>query len=137
MICHWEEYNLGPTKPLAERFHATINRKHTILINGNLHEKLGRPTAVKLMFDRVNGVIGVVAASETMKDSFPVRAPVSGRHRLIRAVPFCRFFGIQITGTNLFQDPEIDEDGVLRLNLNGTIPLRKSSLKGRRSSLAN
>ena len=125
MICQWEEYDLGPTQARTERVHATINRKNTILINGNLHTRLGNPGAVKLLFDRVNSIIGVAPVPETMANSFPVTAPAAGRHRLIRATPFCRYFGISIDGTTHFREPEIDENGVLRLNLNATSPVRR------------
>lgn len=129
MIRHWEEYEDGPTQPIAERLHATINYKGTILLNGNLHEKLGLPKAVKLVFDRKNSVIGVIAVPETRENAFPVTAQRTGRHRLIRASPFCRKFGIRISSTNIFRKPEIDEDGILQLDLNSTTPIRRRASK--------
>ncbi|MBK9530052.1 MAG: hypothetical protein IPO41_17480 [Acidobacteria bacterium] len=134
MICHWEEYDLGPTQARTERIHATINRKNTILINGNLHTRLGNPEAVKLLFDRVNSVIGIVAVPATMANSFPVTVPAAGRHRLIRATPFCRHFGISIDCTTYFRDPEIDEKGILRLNLKNTAMVRRRPLSRKRHS---
>lgn len=136
MICHWEEYDMGPTKARAERIHATINRKNTILINGNLHTRLGNPEAVKLLFDRVNSVIGIVAVPATLANSFPVTVPAAGRHRLIRATPFCRHFGISIDSTTYFREPEIDDQGILRLDLKNTAMIRRRPLIRKRQSPA-
>ncbi len=129
MISHWEEFQAGPTLPLSERMHVTLNRKNVILLNGNIHAKLGHPTAVVLLFDKVNSIIGVNPAPETLPNAFPVKIKDRGRHRLIRATPFCQHYGIKMDTTTAFLTPEIEDEGVLRLDLKATTPLRRSGRK--------
>ena len=130
MISHWEEFNAGPTQPLSERIHVTLNKRNVILLNGNIHEKFGSPEAVTLLFDKVNSIIGINPASPRVANAFPVKQKTRGRDRLIRATPFCKHHGIMVDCTTAFLNPEIDEDGVLRLDLNATTPATR---RGRRN----
>ena len=129
MISHWEEFQAGPTKPLSERLHVTLNRRNVILLNGNIHEKLGSPEAITFLFDKVNSIIGLNPANPNVENAFPVKQKGRGRHRLIRATPFCKHHGIMVDGTTAFLNPEIDDDGVLRLDLKATTPTTR---RGRR-----
>ena len=82
---------------------------------------MGQPTAVALLFDKVNRVIGVNPASPSMPNAFPVKTKTNGRDCLIRATPFCKHYGITVD-TTAFLNPAIDADGVLRLDLKTTTP---------------
>lgn len=132
MISHWEEFNAGPTPPRNERLHVTLSPKNIILLNGNMHERLGSPEAVVLLFDKVNSIIGVNPAPPSLPNAFPVKEKGRGRHRLIRATPFCRHYGIKLDSTTAFVDPQIDEDGVLRLDLRTTTKLGRRRRLGAR-----
>jgi len=125
MANHWEEFQAGPTKPLSERMHVTLNRKNVILLSGNVHERLGKPEAVVLLFDKLNSVIGVNPVPPTRPNAFPIRLKGHGRHRLIRATPFCQHFGISVDSTTVFLNPEIDDDGVLKLDLKQITGIRR------------
>lgn len=129
MVTHWEVFDAGPTRPANERMHVTLSKKNVLVLNGNIHERLGRPEGVVLMFDKVNSVIGVNPAPATLPNAFRVKPPTRGRHRVIHASPFCRHYGITIDNTTAFLKPEIDEDGVLRLDLKATTPVKKSPLR--------
>ena len=132
MISHWEEFQAGPTMPRSERMHVTLSERNIILLNGNIHDKLGNPNAVILLFDKVNSVIGVLAASPHVPNAFPVKQKGEGRHRLIRATPFCKHYGIVMDSTTAFLNPEIDDEGVLRLDLKTTTPTQRRGRKTRR-----
>ena len=133
MISHWEEFKAGPTTPLNERMHVTLSPRNVILMNGNIHDRLGQPNAVILLFDKVNSIIGVNPAGANMPNAFPVKHKTNGRDRLIRATPFCKHYGIQVDGTTAFLNPEIDEDGVLRLDLRTTTPVKRRPRRRRGS----
>jgi hypothetical protein len=127
----WELYEDGPTRPPNERMHVSINYKGVIFINARTFELMGFPESVLLMFDRARGVIGVNPASSSRANTFRVQAGLRGRHRTIRAAPFCRFFGIRIDNTQVFLQPELDEEGVLRLDL-GAITRSRMSNRSRK-----
>ena len=129
MITHWEEFKLGPTVPADERLHVTLDRKGMILLNGNIHDRLGNPEAVVLLFDKVNSIIGINPASPNVPNAFKLKFRSRGRHRMIFAIPFCRHYGISVDHTTVFVDPQIDEDGVLRLDLKATTRARRRKMK--------
>lgn len=120
MISHWEEFEFGPTKPRNRRKHVTISEKNVIYMNGNVYEALGSPKAVTLLFDKLNSVIGVRSAEPERPNAFEVEDKLGTRARFVRATPFCRHYGISIDGTRSFQNPDIDPEGVLRLDLKRT-----------------
>ncbi len=129
MISHWEEFKPGPTPKLEERLHATLSRKGLIFLNGNIHELMGGPDAVVLLFDKINSVIGLNPVSPNVSNAFRLKPKPPGRHRIIHASPFCRHYGIAVDNTTVFLNPQIDEDGVLRLDLKATTRARRHKMK--------
>lgn len=81
---------------------------------------MGSPEAVVLLFDKVNSVIGVNPAPASLPNAFRIKQKGRGRHRIIHASPFCRHYGIKVDKTTAFLNPEIDEEGVVRLDLKET-----------------
>ncbi len=59
-------------------------------------------------------------------NAFPVKQKDKYYNRVINANPFCRHFGINIRRTVLFNEVDIDRDGVMKLELNGTITIGKA-----------
>ena len=117
MLCRWEVFEDGPITAPEDRLHASLSARNDLLLNGNILERLGNPEAVLLMFDRLNEIIGVNPCPPTLPNAFPLKTRKTGRHRIIHATPFCKRFGIRVDATTTFLTPEIDEDGVLRLDL--------------------
>ena len=132
----WEIFEEGENKPFAERVHVTLNRKHKFCLNGRVHEMMGRPEAVVLMFDWQERAIGIRPASPTDKGSFRLHPLCRGsRHRIIRAAPFCRHFAICVSSTTAFLEPRVDGEGVLLLDLKATTPARSPRLCKRMAEL--
>jgi hypothetical protein len=125
MDSRWEIFEVGENKPFAERVHVTLNRKNVFCLNPKVHEMMGRPEAVVLMFDRLENVIGIRPALPTDRGSFRLHPLTRGSsHKIIRAAPFCRRFGISLEGTSAFLAPVVDRDGVLLLDLKMMTPAR-------------
>ena len=126
MISRWEVFEEGENKPFSERVHITLNRKHVFCLNANIYEML--------MFDRRENVIGLNPAPAGTKGAFSVRPlGLKGSHKIIRAAPFCRHFGISLDCTSAFIAPTLDRDGVLLLDLKSTMPARARRTYKRRS----
>ena len=118
MTRQWKMFKGGPTGPRRERLHATLNPRGVILINNKLFEAIGRPEAAFLLYDERFQVIGVQPASPGEAYSFPFRHKEKTSHRTIYAWPFCKSFKLFPTNTIFFTSPEIDNDGVLVLDMN-------------------
>ena len=128
MINHWEDFDAGPTQPRGERLHVTLSPRNVILLNGNMHEQMGKPEAVMLMFDKVHSLIGLRATHPDRPGAFPLKNKSGGRHKLVRATPFCKHWGIRVDRPTAFIDPELTSDGILKLDL------RKTFTVGRRKA---
>jgi hypothetical protein len=113
----WEMCPRGETTGRWAELYVSLNRRGYIVFNRRTHERLGSARAVHLLFDRVNSRIGVRPAAQDARDAFPVRK--YGRHggRLIRARRLVKEFGLTVEETLHFQNAEIDENGLLVLDL--------------------
>ena len=120
----FEKFRGGPNEAAGLRVHVTISPANLILLNRNIYDQLGRPSAVYLHYSRTQDVIALEPTSPRLPAAFPVIAnPCNWR---VNAAPFCRHFGIKIDAQLKFLKPEI-VNGSLHLKLSETI-----SVGGRR-----
>ena len=138
MATVWEEFDGGPFERNGSNktsLSVSINKAHTIRINLATHRLLGEPEAVKLRFARQENVIGVIPANLHTKGAFPIKKMKSCPSTMnIQAAAFCRSFGIKVDRTERFDNPVMDDQGTLRLDLTRTRPaslLRKRNGQGR------
>jgi hypothetical protein len=94
-----------------------MNPKGEIVINQATHKRLGAPVACQVLFDRVNNCIGLRPTSPQFRNSYPITP--AGKHggQRIRAFRLLTEHSLAIKDTLEFPDAEIDEDGILVLNL--------------------
>jgi len=123
MFKNWEEFALGPKDP-REEMHVTLNDKGEIMIGAKAAEKLGPHDWAVLLYDRWNGLIGIAPTKEKTENAFPIVNKIRGRHRVIRAGRFCRYYGIHMPRTTACK-AELDDDGLLVLDLKATRAVRK------------
>ncbi len=123
MFRNWEEFALGPMDP-REDLHVTLNEKGEIMIGARAAEMFGPHDWVVLLYDKWNGCIGIAPIKERSENAFPIVNKIKGRHRVIRAGRFCRYYGIFIPRTTACK-AELDADGTLVLDLKATRAVRK------------
>jgi len=130
MATHWKFYRGGPTKAAAEVTNVSIDARHVIALNRRAMKLLEGAEAVVLMFEEQNSIIGIVPTNKLNPEGFPVlqKHPCTW---IIYAAPFCRHFRISVDRTERFDDPRLDDEGVLRLDLKHThnVSLRKRRAK--------
>ena len=114
--------------------HVTLDPRGQFYLNQGAMIKLGEPVAVRLMFNKELGLIGIAAAPLKAKSAIELRAKYGedASGRVFRATAFCKALGILPDRTILFRDPRI-EDGVLVLEINTTIfaPRRAAPIEPR------
>jgi hypothetical protein len=78
---------------------------------------MGSPAAYHLLYDIPNNTIGLKPTAASMRDAYP--AMKSGRHggKKVNAYRLLTECSLVIKETLEFPDAEIDEDGILILNL--------------------
>jgi hypothetical protein len=94
-----------------------MNNKGVIVINRAAHERMDSPGAFMLMYDSGNNTIGLKPTGVHMRNAYP--ALKSGRHggRKVNAYRLLTECSLVVKETLEFHDAEIDEDGILILNL--------------------
>ena len=122
------EWEVCPRDDVAAQYagiYVTLNPRGEIAMTRPTYEMLGEPKAFVLLFDRTNRRIGLQPAALTIRDAYPIK--VSGRcgGKKLHAFRLIREYRIDLAATVKFPDADIDEDGILRLDLRtAQIPLR-------------
>jgi hypothetical protein len=114
---NWAEIPRGDKRAQWAGIYVTMNSKGMIVMNRAAHERMDLPTAFLLLYDRANNTIGLKPTSVSMRNGYP--AHKSGRHggRRVSAYRLLKEHGLVVKETLEFPDAEIDEDGILVLNL--------------------
>ena len=100
------------------------------MLNRLMFQMLGSPAAVVFFYNQRGSSIGLLPANPQLDDAFPVINRASAW--FINAAPFCRNYGLAPrTGTQAFLEPEIDNDGMLRLDTSKTIKVSHGPRKRR------
>ncbi len=123
MIRKFEKFMEGPFISTKDRLHVTINNRGCIQFNRRFYEALGKPRSVVLYYDKAANVIGMSSAYPQLREAFPVNERQT-YYFTVNAIPFCRNFGIKVDGTYAFSDPELDNDGIMHLDLRRTRRIR-------------
>ena len=97
------------------------------MLNGAAYEALGMPAAVTLMYDEDRRVIGLKPGDMRHPNSFPVKQNDKWSNRRIQLHAFCRHFGIDIRRTVMFNEIDIDREGLMKLELNRTVTIGRAS----------
>jgi len=113
----WREVSRDGIRAQWAGLYVTINPKGEIVMNRATHERLEKAEAFQLLYDRPNNCIGLKPSSRQMRNAYP--AYRSGRHggRRVRAYKLLQECSIRIPQTLEFDNADIDEDGILILDL--------------------
>jgi len=115
---NWELCPRGAEESRWTSMYASLNTYGDIIISRVTHELLGKPEAYQLLFDRERDVIGLRPARiGVASHAFPART--RGRHggQRIRGHKMIREFGIYLDATRVFHRCQMDNQGVLILDL--------------------
>lgn len=118
----WVKFHGGPLAgPMAMRnqVRVTINRKGLIYMNSRMFTEMGRPKAVALYYNEEDDGIALQPAYERFDEHFLVVKRQTGW--AVHASTFCRHNKIRIPDTERFLRPELNDEGILFLNLRETV----------------
>lgn len=120
MLKHWQEFQGSPNRIEKDIARVTLNSRGVFLMNRRAFESFQTPSAVTLHFDENNGVIGLKPADIRLQNAFPIKQKDKFYNRTVNASPFCRHFKIRVEQTVLFNEVDIDNEGVMKLELQKT-----------------
>lgn len=123
---NWQECPREAKEARWAQLYATMNPDGDIIISRYTHEKLGAPDSYVLLFDREREVIGLrPARMDKEKNAYPARKRGNYGGRRIRGYRLCREFGIRIGQTVRFPRCQLDNRGILLLDLKDTRPANR------------
>lgn len=120
MINHWTEFKIAPTTKEHFAKRVSLTWQGVIVLNGRVVKLLGHPTHAVLYFDQLNLQIGIKAGPADQENAFPLKSWDESASRIIRAKKFCDYNNISVKCTVIFDEPRIDDNGMLVLDLKRT-----------------
>jgi hypothetical protein len=97
--------------------YATLTRYGDIRLGVKTWQKLGEPKAVNVYFDATNNRFGLKPTALESRNAFPVRPKGTSGGRRIAILGVMREFRIDLPETVRFYDAEINDEGILILDL--------------------
>lgn len=117
MRTNWQQVRRGEVHSGYAGLYVSLNPKGLIHMNRTCFERLGEPEAFQLLFDPANNRIGLKTAYRKDRDAYPVGKSGRKGGRCVYALRLLNEFAIDLPATVRFFDVEIDQDGVLVLDL--------------------
>ena len=126
MARRWQEYQFVWGGNNDDRIYVTLNARGNIYLSRRALEELNSPEAVVLLFDPADKTIGIRRAAAERRNAHRLKVKdARGRGKLVYAAEFLRHYGVNVGGTLLFEKPELDDDGILVLELSKTRVIKK------------
>ena len=117
MKANWNEVPRGDVQPQWSGIYVTLNRKGEIAMSRRTWERLNEAKAFMLLFDPANNRIGLRPTSPQIRNAYPVMVHSRRGAKKVRAYRLLQEYRITVPETLQFHDADIDEDGVLILDL--------------------
>ncbi|MGE3466132.1 MAG: hypothetical protein AB7J13_04305 [Pyrinomonadaceae bacterium] len=131
---NWIEIKRGDVLAHSARLHVTLNPKGHIVMNRYTHLALGEPAAFSVLYDTKNNRIGLRPARKEAPNAYPVlRAHLNSA--MVRADRLLREQRVVLPLTVQFDDAEVDENGILVLDLRTANPSRRAIAWGKRGKV--
>ena len=117
MRANWIEIKRGDVQPQWSGIYVTLNRKGEIVLSRRTWERMNEAKAFLLLFDPANNRIRLKQTAPQIRNAYPVRTHSSRGAVKIRAFRLLSEHRISVPETLPFHDADIDEDGILVLDL--------------------
>lgn len=117
MNVDWAVLPRGDVAPHWSGLYVTMSRLGSIMMSRVTHERLGAPEAYLIMYDAMYDRMALKPAKANEPNAYPARKYGRRGAKVVRAYRLVTYFGIQPTDTIEFQQPKIDPDGYLVLDL--------------------
>jgi hypothetical protein len=127
MINYWTRFEGSPNGRSKEKARITLSPRKYLALNRHAYQTIGSPPAVELFFDEHQKRIGLKPCDPHKKNAFRLRQEKGKDHMMIYASSFCTHFGISTRRTVLFDEIDIDQEGIVVLDMKKTINVSRGS----------
>ena len=106
----------------------TLGHKGTFYLNGIAYDLLGRCGAVEMLYDEYQRMIGLKPTDPRSTNAFAIKHHgKAGNYKRISAAAFCQHLRLRYPGTMIFNNVDLDDDGVLRLDMTSMITVSRGA----------
>lgn len=112
--------------------YVTMNPKGKIALSRTTWERFGAPEAVLIKYDALNSRLALCPVDPKKANAYPIRIYQTNGGRIIRAYRLLTEFGIQPKETIQFDQPRLNLDGQLILDLRSISISRRAHSVSRR-----
>jgi hypothetical protein len=118
----WTTFDDSMVPKVVRETRVTLSPRGDFYLNSGAVAALGDPVAVRVLFNKEEGKIGIAAAPLKSKGSYQLCTKYGrcAASRKFRALQFCRHLGILPENTIMFLNPKL-ENGILVLNIHTTV----------------
>jgi hypothetical protein len=117
MRSNWKEVPKDEVKGQWAALYVSMNPKGRIMMSRVTYERMNEPPAFTLLFDDVNNLIGFKPTALSARNAYRACVGTPRGGRVLHAYRLIQDEGIRLPQTIRFQDPDINEDGILVLDL--------------------
>jgi hypothetical protein len=106
----------------------TLGAKGTFYLNGAAFEAMDRPAAFEMKYEGNYRIIGLKPTDPRRDNAFVIKHHgKGGNYKRVSAAAFCSQFRLKYPRTMLFEDPEIDNEGIMRLDLTKALEVSRGA----------
>ena len=117
MRADWQEVPNGDGHPQYAGIYVTMNSKGHIMMSRATYQMLDEPKAFVIFFDKINNRIGLKPATLATRNAYRVCRSGRSGGKVVHGHRLTRIYRIDLPQTVRFYDADIDEDGILVLDL--------------------
>ena len=117
MRADWIQIKRGDIMPQYAGIYVTMYRKGDIVMSRVTYEMLGAPKAFLILYDRTNRRIGLKPTHISTKNAYPALVSNRAGAKMVRGHRLTREQHIDLPATMRFYDADINDDGILILDL--------------------
>ena len=97
----------------------TLGSRSVFYMNGVAFDMMEQPAAVEMLYDGNERIIGMKPVDLRNRNAFLIKPHgKTGNYKRVSAASFCTHFRLKFPRTILFNNIDLDPDGVLTLDIN-------------------
>ena len=105
----------------------TLDKRGVFYVNEAAWKAMEMPAAVELMSDDSGRIFGMKGCDPRQHNAFRVRQPTRGKYHRVSAAAFFQNLRTYLDRTVLFQNIDLDNSGVLILDMNTAVTVRRGA----------
>ena len=119
MKTFWQQATNGYSRGLSSQDFVRLGGDGVLYLSGKTHDRLGRAAALQVFYDAINRRLGLRPTTRVDPDAFYVGLRTKTKTARVCLKRVLNQFSIKLHTTHRFDDPKLDPEGFLIIDLSG------------------